>query len=184
MSWQACAGCRQRLGGRIAEVLKIMKHVIVVVMLGMTLVLALGCAQKQEEATKLEQEILDQEQPVTDSMGAAVDAVPDSVEHMTATPDASAIPQEDTSFEQPPPVGAGYTVQVGACKNIEYSRHLVDTYTQRGYEPFLTSAVIDGETFYRVRIGSTEGYSEAKSLQDELTDKYSVAEIWIDEISE
>ncbi len=162
----------------------IRKHVVTVAILGLTLVLALGCAEKQDEVAKLEQEMLDQEQPTVDSLGAAVDANPDATEAVTAVPDASAVPQEDTEFEQAPPVGAGYTVQVGACKNLEYSRILVDTYTARGYTPFLTSAVIDGETFYRVRIGSTEGYSEAKSLKDELIDRYSVAEIWIDETRE
>jgi len=161
-----------------------MKNVIIVAILGMTLMLALSCAQKQEEATKLEQEILEQEHPATDSLGVVVETVPDSVEAVAVVPDASAVPQEDTHFEQAPPVGAGYTVQVGACKNLEYSQHLVETFTGRGYEPYLTSAVIDDQTFYRVRIGNVEGYSEAKALRDELLDKYSVSDVWIDEVRE
>jgi cell division septation protein DedD len=158
-----------------------LKYVVVVITVGMMLVLALGCAEKQEEASALEQELLDQELPTADT---TTDAVVDSVEAEAVVPDASAIPQEDKTFEQAPPVGGGYTVQIASCENLEYAQNLVDKYAGRGYEPYLTSIVIEGQTFNRVRIGGLEGFSQAKALRDEIIDKYSEAEAWIDEIRE
>jgi cell division septation protein DedD len=150
----------------------------------MACLLAFGCAEKQEDVDKMEQEMMAQDGQTTAAV-ADVDSIGSEipVDEPSATPDAGAIPEE-AQFQDTRPAGGGYTVQVAACENLEYADYLVSTFVTRGYEPFMTSTVEDGQTFYRVRVGSFEGYSEAKALRAELVDKYSIHEAWIDQVSE
>ena len=160
-----------------------MKYIAILGVLALALLLVVGCADKKDEVADLENEMMAQEQPEAN----AAEAVPDTTQEMAepeTPPDASAIPQEDTHFESSPPVGGGYTVQVASCERLEYARHLVETYVERGYEAYLTSTVVEGQTYYRVRIGGVPTFSEAKTLQAELIDKYSVHESWIDIVGE
>ena len=79
----------------------------------------------------------------------------------------------------PVPAGGGYTVQVAGCEDQAYAEYLVEKYTERGYDPYIATANVNGQTYYRVRIGSFETLGEAKALKTQLADRYSVV-AWID----
>ena len=79
----------------------------------------------------------------------------------------------------PRPAGAGYEVQVAGCEDAAYAQSLVQRYRQRGYEPYVTTAVIDGQKYYRVRLGIFETLSEARAVKSAVEDRYSVM-AWID----
>jgi len=77
--------------------------------------------------------------------------------------------------------GGSFTVQVAGCESLEYAQHLIELYTDRGYEPYLTETTVEDQVYYRVRIGGFEGLAEAKKLRDELIDRYSI-EPWVDNL--
>ncbi|MEE8577348.1 MAG: SPOR domain-containing protein, partial [candidate division Zixibacteria bacterium] len=77
------------------------------------------------------------------------------------------------------PEGSGYVVQVAGCESPDYAEYLVKLYGKRGYEAFQTTATVDGQLFYRVRVGLYETEAEAAAIRDQLLDRYSV-EGWID----
>ena len=152
---------------------------------GLVICLLVGCSdEKKEEAAQLEQELQDMEggrdtvaETMTDTTGMADE---------TSVADASAVPEEeqpDMSSMPPAPQGEGWTVQVASCENREYARHLVDVYFGRGYEAYVTSAMVEGQTYYRVRIGNLQTYPAAKALKLELADRYSIAP-WIDRLNQ
>jgi cell division septation protein DedD len=158
---------------------------LVMLLIGCLVLAALvGCSDKQKEAAKLEQEIKDMEGTDTGTEQEAV--VEDTLVAEMPTADASAVPDE-TEPAPPPmppaPRGEGYTVQVASCESEDYARHLVDVYTGRGYEPFVTTITYEGQTYYRVRIGSFDGFSEARAVQNELNDRYSLNS-WIDRLDQ
>jgi cell division septation protein DedD len=159
-----------------------MKILRILALLALCVALTVACSQKKEDAAKLEEEMLAQEQ--ADTMGDSLQK-PEQFEDTTAVAaDVAAIPTEEVSVAAMPsrPAGEGYTVQVAACESSDYARHLVDLYTQRGYEPFVSEFSIEGQTYYRVRIGLFDLQSEAKQLKAELADKYTI-QPWIDLIA-
>ena len=141
-------------------------------MLVLMLVLAVGCSDKQEEAAGMERELSGQ----THTM------MPDTAPPMAVVDPAAAetivTPQEEEFISSTPP-GEGYTVQVAGCEDRAYAEFLVGRYTERGYEPYIQSASVEGQTFYRVRIGAFETLAEAAALRNQITDRYSV-DAWID----
>lgn len=154
------------------------------VLLSVLIILGLllsGCADKQKEAEELEREMMEQQSAVdTISDTTAADT---SVSTEASRPDARAVPAEEEqprTINQKAPEG-DFTVQVAACENLEYARHLVDLYTERGYDPYMTTTVQDGQTYYRVRIGGLASAKEAEKLRVEIKDKYSVKG-WVDRI--
>ena len=138
---------------------------------------AIGCSDKQDEADKLEQQMMDAPDTVTqvDTVRVPVDTAPQ--------PDVSAVPQEETALPDLPgrPAGSGDAVQVAACESADYARHLVDKYTQRGYQPWVTEVTHDGQQYYRVRVGPFESHEAASQMKLELEDRYSI-KAWIDPI--
>jgi DedD protein len=145
------------------------------------LLLLSGCS-KDEEIAELEQEIRESEavDPLAERPEASdTTAAAEEPGEVVMTPEAA--PTEEPVREEMPrrPDIAGYTVQVAAGTNYEYTSELVDLFNQRGYEAFVTDAVVGGQTFYRVRIGTFEDKRDAKALGEELKDKYSVS-YWID----
>ncbi|UCD63302.1 MAG: SPOR domain-containing protein [Candidatus Zixiibacteriota bacterium] len=131
-----------------------------------------GCSKKKEEAAEMEQELLGQKDTaaqVQTEVGPVADTGPEV--------DVTAIPEEQPIYAPPP--GEGYTVQVAGCEDRAYAQFLIDRYTSRGYEPFITTATVGGQTYYRVRIGTFETLAEANALKAELADRYSV-KAWID----
>ncbi len=138
----------------------------------LSILLVFGCSKKKEEAAELEQELLNQQDTAAETIESPADTMP-------ALADASAVPEEVEYTPPSAPVGSGYTVQVAGCEDQAYAEYLIDTYTQRGYEPYLTSANVAGQTYYRVRIGSFETLAEAKVLKSQLADRFSI-DAWID----
>lgn len=159
-----------------------MKILRILALLALCVALFAACSQKKEDAAKLEEEMLSQEQGDTSADSLTK---PDQIEDTLAmAADVAAVPEEETSVKAMPrrPAGEGYTVQVAACESSDYARYLVDLYSQRGYEPFVSEFSVEGQKFYRVRIGLFDSQSEAKQLKDELVDKYTV-QPWIDLIA-
>ncbi len=139
--------------------------------------LAFGCAKKQEDASKIEQEMLGQDGEAVDTP-AVTEPEPD-VMATAEEADATAMPvEEESTYEVDYGGATGYTVQVAACESLEYAQYLMDKYTRRGYEPTLSATEKDGQTYYRVRLGSFETRNEAVLFHDELKDKYSL-EGWL-----
>jgi len=146
--------------------------------LGIFALLAMSCSRKKEEAARLEQEMM-QEEAVADTAAEAGLTPEDTAEYAAPELDAGAIPSEEPEFLPQEEEAAGYVVQVAACESLEYAQYLVEKYTTRGYSPYLTTSTIDGQTYYRVRVGGLATLQEAKELKAELVNKYSV-EAWID----
>jgi cell division septation protein DedD len=142
------------------------------ILLGILTLLALGCSKKKEEAAKLEQEMTQQETAVDTGIDTAAMPV-DTSKGVKPKSDIGTTPKYEEK--------EGYAVQVAACESLDYAQYLLDKYSQRGYEPYLTTTTVDGQTYYRVRIGGIATLTEAKDLKDELQDKYSV-QAWIEEI--
>ena len=144
----------------------------------LTLVLVVGCSEdSKKEAAKLEQEMKG-EKAVTDTTQTAVE---DTMGESTQPMEPGAVPKEEKeeTYTGSQPEGSGYTVQVASCESMTYARHLIEIYTERGYEPYMVKTDVDGQTYYRVRIGVFASLSEAQSLKSELADRYSV-KAWID----
>lgn len=155
-----------------------MKSLKILIVLSLILAVGSGCSKKQEDAAKLEQEMLNQD-TITDTVYDTTKVLSDSSQRK---PDVGAIPAEESSFEMPKqPAGEGYVVQVASCPDEAYAQKLVDLYTKRGYQPFVAHITFEGETYYRVRLGLYERLSEAKAMQAELMDKYSLT-TWIDAV--
>lgn len=155
---------------------------------GLTALLVAGCSEKQKEAARMEQEVRDLEDSTATDTGApeSVTVVPDTSAAIAQAADASAIPPEARPKVTPPPMppaptGPGWAVQVASCESQDFARRLVDVYTRRGYQPYVTTITKGEQLYYRVRIGSFADLAEARRLKDELTDRYSVG-AWIDRI--
>lgn len=154
-----------------------MKCFRILIILTLVIAVGVGCSKKQEDAAKLQEEMLNQD-TVTDTVYDTTEIMMDS----SNQPDAGAIPAEEPSFDMPKqPAGDGYAVQVASCPDEAYAQKLVDLYTTRGYQPFVTHITFEGETYYRVRLGIYDNLSEAKAMQAELLDKYSLS-TWIDAV--
>ncbi len=152
-------------------------YIILIVLIA---VASAGCSKKKEEAKKLQDEMAQRD--------TVVDTVVDTVTHMTPdttriSANAGAIPSDEMSGRYMPrqPQGQGFTVQVAGTTGQEDARRLIDLYTKRGYEPFLTAVQVGGATVYRVRIGEFQTYAEAKKVKTELADKFSINP-WIDQL--
>ncbi len=160
-----------------------MRFVTIVLVGCLILALVTGCSEKQKEAEKLEQEM---RQMGNDTGVVAGETTAGTAAESSPIADASAIPEEeapDISGMPPAPLGDGYTVQVAACEEAEFSRHLVDLYKTRGYQPFVQTTVQGGVTYYRVRIGNFDTKAEADGLKRELADRFSL-DPWVTSLGE
>lgn len=158
-----------------------MKHVILFLFL-LSAILVTGCSDdKKEEAARLEQELMGGDSAQSTESPAMT---PDSMSPTKPAPtrEPGAIPSERQVNLPGKPAGAGYAVQVAGCEDAKYADYLVGVYKSRGYEPYVTQANVGGTTYYRVRIGLFDTMSEARTLQAELQDKYSITP-WIDFVS-
>jgi len=155
--------------------MKFFRYLLLLMLLAL---LVTGCSKKQEDAAKLEQELLNEDsagQVMADSAEMAADTGASAL-------DASAIPEEEPPAAMPgQPEGSGYTVQVASCEERSYAEHVIDLYTNRGYEPYLVTVTVDGQIYHRIRIGMFETWQEARALQNDLLSKYSV-QSWVDRV--
>lgn len=157
---------------------------ILVAMLVLSLLVSLTGCSKDEDVEQLEQEMMAQEQQAGDTTPTPAitpaDTLSDSA-RQAAMDAAAAVPEEEPAPSMPSrPAGEGFEVQVAGCEDPDYAGYLVEKYRDRGYEPYVTTATVDGQTYYRVRLGIFQSYAEAKRVRMEVEDKYSVV-AWIDE---
>ncbi|RKX30223.1 MAG: hypothetical protein DRP46_05860 [Candidatus Zixiibacteriota bacterium] len=161
-----------------------MKKISISIFILFLAVLMVGGCSKDEDVAELEQQIKDTESEDLLKDTLAGEKVVTGETEMTEekysmTPEA-APEEEKTPSYMPEYTGTGqYTVQVAAGGNPEWVKYMAETFIRRGYEAFITEAIVDGETFYRLRIGSYDSFSKAKAAGMELADKYSV-DYWID----
>ncbi len=156
---------------------------LAMVVLGLA-TLGWGCKDRQEEAQRLQDELDGQTETVVDTPATdtAVDLVPETIPDPATTPEAEEMGATTPDLTMPPRDDApGFTVQVSSTLSAEYAVTTEELYRNRGYEPFTETASVDGETYYRTRIGYFDTFEEAKALQAELVDRYSVT-TWIDRI--
>jgi cell division septation protein DedD len=143
----------------------------------LSLSLVIACSQKQDEADRIEQEMLAAEQDsvaAADSAAAAAAATPPA--------DVAAVPAEETSpYATTTDEGEGFAIQIASCESVEYAEHLVGLYAGRGYEPYITEYDLNGQLYYRVRLGGMATLADAKAVKDDLVDRYSV-KCWIDRL--
>lgn len=134
-----------------------------------------GCSKEaKDEAAQLERELSGDSTAILDSIAEAQRLI-DAAEQVVDEPVI-----EEPVLEMPKkPAGDGYTVQVAGCEDRAYANYLVEKFTERGYQPFVTSITVEGQLYYRVRIGIFASLADAKALQAELNDKYSL-ETWVD----
>ena|GEM_PF-1236024 len=149
---------------------------VIVVML-MAVVLLMGCSDKQKDAAQLEQEMEERDSDT----GIASDQIAEVDTAAEPVPDVSAVPEEETpgsNLVLSTGDGEGYSVQVASCESSQYAEHLVNLYTERGYEVSVSTFPFGGVTYYRVRIGDYATLGEATGMKAELADKYSL-DTWI-----
>ncbi len=153
-----------------------MRYSYLILVLVLSLSLVIACSQKQDEADRIEQEMLAAEQDSAAADSAAAD--------LAATPpvDVAAVPAEETSsYATTTDEGEGFAIQIASCESVEYAEHLVELYAGRGYEPYITEYDLDGQLYYRVRLGGMATLADAKAVKDDLVDRYSV-KCWIDRL--
>jgi cell division septation protein DedD len=155
--------------------------VIRIAFIGM-LMLALavtGCSKKKEEAKALQQEAAQDE--AASAMDSLTQKPPmeDTVTEVTPKPAAQQEPAETKPAEPEYPQEAGFVVQVGSYLNHDLATSMVEKYKNRGYDAFLVPAEVNGQEFYRLRIGVFDTYAEAKQVGEQLADRYS-AVFWLD----
>jgi cell division septation protein DedD len=162
-----------------------MKTSLILIVLVGVLTLFAGCS-KDEEVADLEREVKEAESKdyLADTTAeAGVQALVDTVsrEQYALTPEET--PEERAAEQYMPrhPGTGGFTVQIAAGSNPEYAKYMADKFTGRGYDAFVTEAVVEGVTFYRVRIGTFETIAEAEQTGMMLQDRYSVS-FWIDNV--
>lgn len=162
-----------------------MKHFLLIVLaLALAVVVVTGCSDdKKEEAARLEQEMMQDTaaaQPEPDTSAAVVDTSP-----ARQQVEATAVPEEESPQRTMParPAGSGYAIQIAGCEDPAYAEHLVDVYQRRGYEPYVSTFTKDGQLFYRVRLGLYDSLAQAKTVQAELQDRFSIYP-WIDVVEQ
>jgi len=153
---------------------------ISILLLGLLGLVVIGGCSKDKDVADIEKEMMGDTAtaaaPDTMTPPPATTMAPDTV-----TEPATAVPEEPAVTSMPSrPTGSGYEVQIAGCEDPDYAQYLVDLYRQRGYEPYVTTATVEGQKYYRVRLGIFQTYSEAKKVQAEIADRYS-ASSWIDE---
>jgi cell division septation protein DedD len=150
-----------------------MKRIALILACGL-IATVIGCSDEQkDEAERLERELLgDTEQVDTTPVDTAQAEAAGEME--AGIGDAEAVPVEEETALPGQPAGSGYVVQVAACESDTYAEHLVSLYETRGYAPFVTTCTLDGQQYYRVRLGIYETLQEAQAVRNELKDDYSV----------
>ncbi len=149
--------------------------------------LLLGCSDKQEEVKQLEREAArDEAADVMDSLNAtapdtgARDADTGGMEDDTAMETDTAAIKKSRDYDTPDYSQLdGYVVQLGSYATRDFAEMMAEKYVGRDFPAFVTSAEIDGQTYYRLRVGVYETFDDAKQVGEILKDRYST-EYWVD----
>lgn len=80
-----------------------------------------------------------------------------------------------------PNIYAKYTLQVASSVKQVNANDLLNRLRKQGYDAFIQSAVVNGDTYYRIRIGHFETYNQAKSYREHLINTTDF-EPWIDKL--
>jgi septal ring-binding cell division protein DamX len=92
---------------------------------------------------------------------------------------AMAKPTKPAAKTQPASKG-GYTIQIAAGTSLADANYLAGKYAERGFDAFVAEVVVDGQTYYRVRIGNFDTIEEARKAAKDLKDRFSLEGYWID----
>jgi cell division septation protein DedD len=89
----------------------------------------------------------------------------------TAKPPASArlIKEKKTPLRKTGEKSHGYSVQIAALQDKGKTEEMVERLSALGYRAYYLQAVINGETFYRVRCGPFNTVEEARDYAKRLT---------------
>jgi cell division septation protein DedD len=80
-----------------------------------------------------------------------------------------------------PNIYAKYTLQVSSSVKQVNANELKNRLRKEGYDAFIQTAMVNGKTQYRIRIGHFETYNQAKSYKQHLINTTDF-EPWIDKI--
>jgi cell division septation protein DedD len=140
----------------------------------------IGCSKDQDEIDALQEDATEMDASAAmDSLESTGDeggeAVTDYAEPEVTAAEESYEPEPEPEY----PDVEGFVVQLGSYYDYELAEYFAGKYKNRDYPAFVRQIEIDGETYYRLRVGVYETYEEAERVGEELVDKYS-ATYWID----
>lgn len=98
----------------------------------------------------------------------AGDAAPASVDGVASVPLADARPPAPTSLGGPLPT-TGWSVQVATTRDVQVARQRRDDLIDAGWPAYVVSSFVDGQSWYRVRVGGFEDASEANVARAKLS---------------
>ncbi|MFA6617703.1 MAG: SPOR domain-containing protein [Candidatus Neomarinimicrobiota bacterium] len=78
-------------------------------------------------------------------------------------------------------INAKYTLQIASSRNQANANELLNRLKKDGYDAFIQTAVVKGDTYYRIRIGHFETYKQANSYKQHLINT-SDYEPWVDRL--
>ena len=156
-----------------------MLRILLTIFLIIGLVLA-GCSKKEEEIKAIEEEATDT------GAEAVMDSLEDTgMEAGEREGDTAAASKKTTTRKPQQPEMRdfsdleGYVVQIGSYSTYDFAQMMAEKYQGRDYPAFVQATDIEGQTYYRLRVGVYETLNDAKQIAELLGDRYS-AEYWID----
>jgi len=78
-------------------------------------------------------------------------------------------------------VDAKYTLQLASSTVKDYAYEELERLRKNGYDVYMQQAIIDGQLYYRIRMGGYKKYSEAQNALNYITSTTSMSP-WIDRI--
>lgn len=97
-------------------------------------------------------------------------------EEPTAVKTETVVESDPTALEIPEVVAnplptSGWAIQVGSYPSIEEAQAEVVTWSERGQKPYVVTASVDGEVWYRVRLAGLSDKAQASALQKTLQEQ-------------
>jgi cell division septation protein DedD len=122
------------------------------------------------------------EGPPEDSVQTSENQETDEESSAEATGSPTSEEQIETSARMVESGGTTFSLQVLSVTKEERARQRVQELRDAGYEAALTTATINGQDWYRVRIGEFSTREEAQSRADALQDEGVIDDYWISQI--
>jgi cell division protein FtsN len=100
----------------------------------------------------------------------SIPAVPETLDNETviqADPGALQIPEVAPNALSTLPT-TGWSIQVGSYPTLEESQVQMDRWTELGQEPYVVTASVDGEVWYRARLSGLSDKAQAEALKETL----------------
>ena len=86
---------------------------------------------------------------------------------INADPDALEIPEVATT----PLPTSGWALQVGSYPTLDEANQQTDVWANQGQKPYIVTASVDGEVWYRVRLSGLSDKAQAEALNRTLQEK-------------